>query len=399
MQEAGCLIEIYFSNYKNTNPMPLITLSANSSWYLYNFRSSTITRALSKGYKVTCISPEDEYSQRLIKLGCNHYPINFKSKSKNLFLELFLIFKFIKAYFILKPSAVFHFTVKNNIYGTMAAALLGIPAINNISGLGTAFLKKSLVSFVVTVLYKISQPFAYKIFCQNTEDLNYFKDNRFAQSENLILIPGSGVDTKRFNPNLRISRPASHDEIFTFLYAGRMLRDKGLVELITAIRSINLNSIKCKLILCGFVDSDNISAISIDDIESWSLLPGIQWVGASDQIENIMSKVDCMVLPSYREGMPKSLIEGGSMGLPAVTTDVPGCRNIIQDGVNGFLCKPYSAVSLQSAMEQMLKISKEELHKLGERSRENILLKFDEQIVINSFCKVLDELIGNKQNQ
>lgn len=372
--------------------MKNILLSANSSWYLYNFRYSTIIQALERGYQVTCLSPEDSYSKKLIRLGCLHHPINFQSKTTNPLLELALIAKLFWAYFKIKPNIVFHFTVKNNIYGTLAAAAQGIPIVNNISGMGTAFLKKNFLSSLVLFLYKLSQRFAQKIFCQNAEDLNFLIKNNIACESKLILIPGSGVNTSKFHPNLRDSHKKSNSSNeFTFLYAGRMLYDKGLGELIEAFKSLKVPEIKCNLILCGFLDVDNISAITKSDIKAWEKISGVEWIGPSDNVELIMARADCVVLPSYREGMPKSLLEAGAMGLPVIATNVPGCRSIVKNEFNGYLCEPYSSESLKDAMTKIINLDKDRLTKMGAFARNRVLKDFDEQIVLNFFFEVLQE--------
>lgn len=372
--------------------MKNILLSANSSWYLYNFRYSTIIEALDRGYQVTCLSPEDSYSKKLIKLGCLHHPISFQSKTTNPLLELALIVKFFWAYFRIKPNIVFHFTVKNNIYGTFAAAIHGIPTVNNISGMGTAFLKKNFLSSLVLFLYKLSQRFAKKIFCQNIEDLNFLIKNRIASESKLILIPGSGVNTSKFHPNLKDShKQSNNNKEFTFLYAGRMLYDKGLRELIEAFKSLNFPEMKCNLILCGFLDVDNISAITESDLKVWEKISGVEWIGPSDNVELIMARADCVVLPSYREGMPKSLLEAGAMGLPVIATNVPGCRSIVKNELNGYLCEPYSSESLKDAMTKIINLDKEGLIEMGVFARNRVVKDFDEQLVINFFFEVLQD--------
>lgn len=373
--------------------MKTISLSANSSWYLYNFRSSTISAAVKKGFKVICISPKDDYSKKLIDIGCEHYALNFSSKSKNPFSEFFLIINFLIAYYNIKPDVVFHFTVKNNIYGTIAAKILGIPSVNNISGLGTAFIKKNLLSRVVIFLYKISQKYALKVFCQNKEDYEFLISNKIVSKNQLILIPGSGVNTNKFH----LSEYDDHfsrvrDKNFTFLYIGRMLYDKGLQELIDAFQSIDNHLMKYRLILCGFTDTDNLSAVPKKVIESWSNISGIEWIGPTDEAEKIMSLAHCVVLPSYREGMPKSLLEAGSMGIPIIATDVPGCREIIIDGFNGFLCEPYSSNSLKDCMEEVLNLDSKNLKKVGQNARKIILENFDEKIVIKNFFDIFNLL-------
>ncbi len=367
-----------------------LTLSANSSWYLYNFRYSTIKEALSRGFEVICVSPNDGYHSKLQDLGCGYHELNFNSKSTNPALDLFLLYKFYKIYKNIRPNVAFHFTVKNNIYGTLASKILGIPSVNNISGLGTAFLSASLSSFIVKFLYKISQPFAHKVFCQNIEDYNFLSDQKLVHKESLDLLPGSGVDLKRFHPKLR-SKEKNTDAIFSFLYAGRMLKDKGIFELIEAFSEISKVNKKCKLILCGFADVDNNSAISKEELHIFSRIPFIDYIGPTDKIEDVLANVDCVVLPSYREGMPKILLEAGAMGLPSLASDVPGCRNVIQNKVNGLLFKPKSIKSIKTSLNVMLNMSNIERMNMGLNARKIIEKNFDEEIVINKFFNVLKD--------
>ena len=323
-------------------------------------------------------------------MGCKYHPLNFKSSSKNPALDLLLLYKFYRIYRSIKPNVAFHFTVKNNIYGTLASRMLGISSINNVSGLGTAFLSKSFSSLIVQFLYKISQPYAHKVFCQNIEDYNYLSEQNLVPKESLDLLPGSGVDLNRFNSELR-SKDKNTNSNFTFLYAGRMLKDKGIIELVKAFSNINKVNKKCQLILCGFADVDNNSAISKDELYSISKIPSIDYIGSTDKIEVVLAKVDCVVLPSYREGMPKILLEAGAMGLPSLASDVPGCRNVIQNKVNGLLFKPKSIESIEASLNAMLDMSNLERANMGLNARKIIEENFDEAIVISKFFNVLKD--------
>jgi len=357
-----------------------VTLSANTSWYLYNFRASTIRRLLAEGYRVVCLSPNDDYSQKLVRdLQCQWLPLEMDNKGSNPFRDAGLVLQFWRHYRRLKPVAALHFTIKNNVYGTWAARSLGVPAINNVSGLGTAFIHKGLVPAIVRMLYKASQPFAHRVFCQNEEDFAQLVASRLVARQRLELLPGSGVDLDRFHP----ARREPHSGPFRFLYAGRMLADKGLHELIAAVRAINANGVHCSLWLSGFADVENVSAIAGPQLKAWAEYPGIDWLGASDAMEEVYAAVDCVVLPSYREGMPRSLLEAGAMGLPVVATDVPGCRNIVEDGFNGLLCEARNAESLRKALMRMLQMTPTERATMGENGRKRVAQTYDEKIVVD----------------
>lgn len=366
--------------------MNTVTLSSNTSWYLYNFRASTIRCLLAENYRVVCLSPHDSYSQKLVDdLGCEWLPLQMSNQGSSPVKDAGLVVQFWRHYRKLKPIAALHFTIKNNVYGTWAARTLGIPAINNVSGLGTAFIRKGLVSTIVRLLYKTSQPFAYRVFCQNHEDFSQLIASGLVRQEKLELLPGSGVDVNRFNPGLKVANPG----VFCFVYAGRMLADKGLNELMDAMRAINADGIRCQLWLSGFAGVENVSAITEVQLSQWALEPGIEWLGPSDAMEELYATVDCVVLPSYREGMPRSLLEAGAMGLPVVTTDVPGCRTIVKDGFNGILCEARNANALQQAMQLMLSMSSDERTLMGENGRALVTEKYAEGIVIEATMRAI----------
>ena len=312
------------------------------------------------------------------------------NKGTNPFKDILIVFRLFFIYLKYKPIAAFHFTIKNNIYGTWAAFFSNTPAINNISGLGTAFITTGMISKIVRLLYKCSQPFAYRVFCQNQEDLEFLIDKKLIKKDKLYLLPGSGVDLKRFHPNL--VKNNANDK-FTFLYVGRLLADKGMFELIDAFKNLRAKKNNCQLWICGLLNADNVSSISKSQIKEWKSIIGIEFIEPRRDIENVYKKVDCVVLPSYREGMPKTLLEAGSMGLPSVATNVPGCRNIIQDNVNGFLCRVKDAKDLEEAMRKILNLSKDEIKEMGNNARNIVKNNFDEKIVIDSALDALDSIL------
>lgn len=360
--------------------MKTITLSANTSWYLYNFRASTIRRFIEHGYRVVCLSPLDDYSPRLedeLKAEWRLVPID--NMGSNPVRDMRLIANFWRHYRELKPVAAFHFTIKNNIYGTWAARLNDVPAVNNVSGLGTAFIRKGPVGVIVRFLYRLSMPLAHLVFCQNEEDFKFLVENKLVPSDRLEQLPGSGVNLQRFHPGLSIS----HGGPFRFLYAGRMLGDKGLREVVEAVQRVNIHHAPCELWLCGFSDTKNISAILPSELDAWSELDCVEYLGPTDRIETIYAQVDCVVLPSYREGMPRSLLEAGAMGLPVIATNVPGCRNIVVDGFNGILVEPKSSDALVSAMTAMIDMPGPERTTMGERGRAVVVEGFSEDLVVD----------------
>jgi glycosyltransferase involved in cell wall biosynthesis len=341
------------------------------------------------GYRVICFAPRDSYSHDLTELGCHFVDVSINNNGKNPIEDLKLTLSLYKLYKLHKPIAVFHFTIKLNIYGTLAASLCKIPAVNNISGLGTAFLEEGFLNWIVKLLYKVTQNFAFKIFCQNQDDFNLLLEEKLVPANKLFLLPGSGVDLKRFHPDLR---DVSANQYFTFLYVGRMLADKGLYELVSAISSINSNKLTCNLVLCGFEDNANQSNISSTQLEEWGELCGIDWIGPSNSVEMVMSKADAVVLPSYREGMPKTILEAFAMSIPVVATNVAGCSNIVDDGVNGILCEPRDTKSLESKLLKMMQLSPQKRMSMGLSGRKKVIKYYDENIVVNILENTIIEI-------
>lgn len=371
-----------------------ISLSANTSWYLYNFRASTIKALQNNGFKIICIAPDDGYGEKLASdLNCTWVPLNMDNQGSNPIKDLAVFWQLFAAYKKYKPQAVMHFTIKNNVYGTWAARLLGIPSLNNVSGLGTAFIHSGLVSQVVRGLYRSSFPLTHTVFCQNPEDFEFLGQHGLVPKHKLVLLPGSGANTEKFRPALKLLNDARP---FTFLFAGRMLADKGLFELVEAMKILNQERPVCRLVLCGFADVQNATAISRQQLAEWNELPNIDYIGATDDMPTVMQTVDAAVLPSYREGMPKALLEAGAMGLASVATDVPGCRNVIQHGFNGLLCELRNAQSLAQQMKTMIEMPVEQRQLMEANARRHIVENFSEQAVVELTLASLSDAVGKE---
>ncbi|MEZ9006732.1 glycosyltransferase family 4 protein [Vibrio sp. 10N.247.311.59] len=368
-----------------------IVFTSNTSWYLYNFRSSSIRHLILSGYEVTCISPKDDYSEKLVKsLGCNWMNVKMNNKGRNPFEDIQLIYHFYKLIKSIGPSIVFNFTVKNNVYSTAACGIIGIPVVNNISGLGTAFIERGLTSYIVSFLYRVTQPFASMVYCQNSEDLKLLTNHNLVNKSKLGLLPGSGVDTNRFRPVKRVP-----NEKFTFLFVGRMLFDKGLRELIEASRSLYECGYEFNLYFCGFRSSDNRSSVPSDIFDQWVNLPFVTYLGPTDEVDVVYGKADCVVLPSYREGLPRTLIESGSMGIPSITTNVPGCKHVVTDGFNGLVCNVKDVQSLSDCMTKILTMDEKERTRLGVNARRRVKEKYDEQLVISELMENIEKFAIN----
>lgn len=374
--------------------MKTVAISANTSWYLYNFRRNTITALLDAGYKVFAIAPKDDYSSKLEALGAEFCHIDIDQGGTNPIKDIGTFFSFIKVFKSVKPDVVLNFTPKNNIYSTLAGHFVGSKSVNNIAGLGMVFINEGLTSKIAKLLYKMSQSKASKIFFQNEDDKTLFLENRLAPSYLVDRLPGSGADLNRFQVS-----PANDDGVIRFLLIARMLYDKGVGHYVEAARALkSKHGDKVEFRLLGFLDVNNPSAVSSSDMQKWVDEGIVSYLGTSDCVEEEIAKVDCMVLPSfYREGVPKSLLEAAAMGKPIVTTDNVGCRETVDEGVNGYLCEPRSTESLIEKLELMIQMTHEQRLEMGRQSRLKIEREFDEQIVINKYLDAIKECLAEKQ--
>jgi glycosyltransferase involved in cell wall biosynthesis len=362
-----------------------IIIVSNTSWSLFNFRLGIARSLKENGYEVVLIAPYDEYSQRLEE-EFEYYDVYMNNKGTNPKEDIKTTMEFYKLYKKIKPNVVLHYTIKPNIYGTIACSLLGIKTVNNIAGLGTLFIKQNFVTKIAKLLYKYSQSKADKIFFQNRDDFEMFTGEGLVEKSKCDVLPGSGVDTSKFVPIKHVKE----DEKFKFLLIARMLWDKGIGEYVEAAKIIKPKYPNVEFQLLGFLDVINKSAISKEQMQEWVDEGLVTYLGISDNVKEEISKADCIVLPSfYREGTPRTLLESASMAKPIVTTDNVGCRDVVDDGVNGYLCEVRNAQDLADKMEMMLNLSEEQRKSMGEVGRVKMINEFDEGIVIGKYMEAL----------
>lgn len=363
----------------------LVVITANTSWYLFNFRNNLIKALLEAGYQVLAIAPQDDYSLRLTQLGdgVRFQDIKIDQGGTNPVRDFLTTVGFYRIYKRERPAVVLNFTPKNNIYSTLAASRFGIPVINNIAGLGSVFIQEGTVARIARWLYRISQKHARHIFFQNEEDRDLFLQAEFVDPAKTERLPGSGVDLSRFKLT-----PLPNDETIRFLLVARLLYEKGIEEYAMAAKALKVKypHIECRLV--GFLDMKNPSAIPRDVIEGWHGAGYINFRGATDKVEQEIAEIHCMVLPSYyREGVPRSLLEGAAMGRPIITTNSVGCRETVNDGISGYICQSRDQSSLGNAMEDMINLTYLQRNTMAAASRTWIEKKFDEGIVVRHYIQ------------
>jgi glycosyltransferase involved in cell wall biosynthesis len=369
-----------------------VAVVINTSWNIWNFRRGLVKALQAAGHEVLAIAPPDAYSARLeSELGCRYVPVLMENKGTNPIKDAQLTRRFLAIYKRERPDVVLHFTIKPNIYGTLAAKLAGVASINNVSGLGTVFLIENLVSKVARGLYRFAFRFPHKVFFQNNDDRELFIRYGLIRPTRTGLVPGSGVDLVRFRPQPSPKRAA--DAPFIFLMVARVLYEKGIVEYFEAARQLRatLGADKVRVQLLGGLDEAGGVGVPRATFEQWLTEGTIEHLGTSDNVAEHLHRADCVVLPSYREGTPKTLLEAAACGKPLVTTDVPGCRETVEHGRNGYLCQVRDAADLAAKLLQMAQLPPERLAAMGAASRELAEEKFDEQLVLREYLTAVAE--------
>ena len=367
-----------------------IVISINSAWNIYNFRKDLILALQREGWKVIALAPEDEYSRRLIDLGVEFAPLPIDQRGISPIKDLLLLARYRAALARLRPAAFLGYTIKPNIWGSLAAHSLGIPVINNISGLGTAFIRNGLLTRIAIALYRVALRRSPVVFFQNRTDRDLFVDKHMVRVDQARLLPGSGIDPGHFQPG----PGRSEDGEFHFLLIGRMLRDKGVGEYVEAASRVRERHPSARFFLLGAADAANRTAISRAQVDAWVAQGLVGYLPACDDVRPHIAAADCIVLPSYREGLPRSLLEAAAMARPIIATDVPGCRDVVRHGENGLLCSVQSAGSLADAMVAMLNSSAEQRRAMGMDGRRMVEREFDQQIVIDRYIEAIRGLIG-----
>ncbi|HTF81978.1 MAG TPA: glycosyltransferase family 4 protein [Cytophagales bacterium] len=365
-----------------------IAILLNTSWNIYNFRLSLLKALQAEGHKIICIAPKDEYSERLIKEGFDLIEIPLSPKAKNPLLDLKFLYYVHRVLCTHMPDYLLTFTIKPNVYGTIAARLCKIKTINNVSGLGTVFLREGISSTLAKYLYKTAFQYSHHVFFQNHDDRKLFVGSKLVNPAITDVLPGSGVDLCRFSP-IPPDAPLSSET--TFLMPARLLVDKGVYEYVAAAEKIKATYGNAKFLLVGKPDFDSNLGVRRADLKAWIHKGIIEYHGFIDHMTEFYRTADCVVLPSYREGTSRALLEALAMAKPIITTDTPGCRETVNHGGNGYLCKVKDVDTLVTAMSTFLALERTQRLDMGKLSREKAEAEFDEKFVINKYKKVIFE--------
>jgi glycosyltransferase involved in cell wall biosynthesis len=371
-----------------------IAFVANTSWNIFNFRRNLISGFLDKGYEVVCIAPVDEFTAEIQKLSITFVPITIHAKGNNPVADFLLLRQLTHIYKNHKPDMIFQYTIKPNIYGTFAAKLAGIPTINTVTGLGTVFLRNTIVSNIAQKLYALSFRYARCVVFQNEEDREVFIEKKLVEIFKTRIIRGSGVNTSVFKAITSNDKVHSDNAVFRFVMAARLIFDKGIIEYAEAAKKLYTifgQSVECVLI--GAVDADKDLGIRKEDLNAWVAEHKLIYKSFSKEIISEYQNATAVVLPSYREGLSKSLLEAASCSKPLIATNVAGCKDIVVNNKNGFVCEPKNAQDLFSKMKDMVELPKDRLTDMGSYSRQMVEENFSDKIIFNDYFCLVNEII------
>ena len=365
-----------------------ILLVTNLAWNVFKFRLPFITYIQTFDINVDVLTEFDGYEQKLHKKVNSLFQMNVNSRSINIFSDLRMLFTLWQTYKASKPDLIILYTIKPCIYGSIVARLMGIPVIMNITGMGSGFLRGGLFAKGILSLYKLGVGKNTKIVFQNQDDQELFLNNKIISQSQANLIQGSGISLKDFP-----IAPYPKNREFVFLMVARLIKDKGIGEYIEAAKILLNKSLKIKFQILGMVQESINSNFSKKHIDSLHESGVIEYLGESDDVKKFIISADCIVLPSYREGTSKALLEGHAMGRPLIGTNVSGCKEIILHNKSGLLCEAKDSLDLASKMLQMTKKSRSERKKMGILGREKVKNEFSEEIVFSKMSKLISTII------
>lgn len=360
-----------------------VLLIANTGWYLRNFRANLVKRLEANGFEVMLSSlPDADTSAAFFRERCFE-PLHISRSGRNPLRELLAIVEFLRLLRRSRPSLVLTWTPKPNLYASLAGRFSRIPVIPNVSGLGFVFIRNGWFAGLMGRLYGFAFRRCPTVFFQNEEDRKSFVSAGWVNKDRGQRLPGSGVDLKYFR-----LRPLPPTEPFVFLFLGRFLADKGLRELVEAASELRRAGRQFVLRLAGFLDPANPTAISQAELNQWVKNGAVEHIGPLEDVRPVLEAAHCVVLPSsYREGVPRSLLEAAAMGRPIITTDASGCRDSLIPGKSGFLCTLRDAASLADCMRQALDCSFEKLTAMGRAGREHVERHFSEELVLDAYLQ------------
>lgn len=367
-----------------------VLITVNVAWNVYNFRQPILRSLLDAGHRVTVLAPMDKSVAALTTMGCHVIPLRMSQKGLNPFEAIQVTKTMAGVFRSQQPDVVFAYTVKNNIFGAAAAKSCGIPFLPNVTGLGTAFLSGRMLRMVAEILHKCAFHKLETVFFQNEDDLQLFEQCGLVKQDQGRVLPGSGVDLEHFAP---VPHRNANPEV-NFLMVSRVLRDKGIFEFVEAARLLRAEGLPVNFKILGKVGAANRTSISRDVVDAWHTEGVIEYVGTTPDVRPHIAASDCVVLPSYREGAPRALIEASAMARPIIATDVPGCRSVVDQDKSGLLCAARSGSSLAQACRKILAMTHDERAEMGQAGRRKMERHFGQEHIVSAYREATMSVLG-----
>jgi len=357
---------------------------SNTAFSLYNFRQGAMQALLDAGYQVIALAPHDSYADKLERMGVRYLDLRMSARGTNPFAEILLFFRLVRLFRQLRPMAVFNYTIKPVVYGSLAARLAGVPSVAVVTGLGYAFLHRNWITRMARALLKVAFRLPREVWIINPDDGQALSEYHMVRPEQLRQLFGEGLNLDHFRPS-----PWHDGEQIRFLLIARMLRDKGVMEFVEAARMLKRRYPQARFCLLGPAGVANPTAISRGTLDAWVAEGVVDYLGVTEDVRPHIAASDCVVLPSYREGVPRSLMEASAMARPIVTTDTPGCREVVADGETGYLCRVRDARDLANKLELLINLPRDAKIAMGQSGSDLVRQKFDERRIIEIYLTFL----------
>lgn len=370
-----------------------IALCCNTAFAIANFRAGVIKALITAGHRVVVVAPEDAvYTPALREMGAEFIPWALSGRSTKPWRELAAVSELTATYRRLRPDLAFHYTIKSVIYGAISSRRSGVPCVSVITGLGYVFLNRGWVSRIAQVLYARTLKWSKEVWFLNADDQQTFRQLGLLDGLSVLQLPGEGVNMAHF---AEPSRPAGAGASRTFLMIARLLKDKGVLEYVEAARVVRKAYPTARFQLLGAVGDANPTAISRAQLDAWVAEGAVEYLGTVTDVRPSITAADCVVLPSYREGTPRSLLEAASMGRALVATDVPGCRDVVVEQQSGLLCAPRDPRDLAKKLLAVALLDDEALAAMGKCGRLHVAEHFEERAVVDLYFAALSRLFAS----
>lgn len=367
--------------------MAKILFTSNVTWAMIKFRHGVLKYLIQQGHKIYVVAPHDEFVAQLEKMGCHCIDIKLSRKGINPIEDLKLTYALYKIYKDICPDIIFNYSIKPIIYGSIAAKFAKIKSVAINIGLGYTFINTNIISKVSHILYKVALHYPVEVWFINEDDREEFIKRSLVSPFKTFVLPSEGVDLKYFSPRQYDTKHR------VFLLIARVLWDKGIGEYYEAAKMLKKQYPDVEFQLLGSLDDGNPKGIAAHVIDDWNTEGVITYLGYAKDVRDYIAQATCIILPSYREGKGMTLIESGAMEKPLIATNVPGCKDIVKDGYNGFLCQVKDSDSLAKAIEKMINLDDESIMTLGQNACQYMQEQFDEKKVIAIYEQKIKQII------